>query len=111
MHGPNRRGVRFDLHMHQLELRPSHDPTVAEGGPVLGLIGAEGEALVVGRDALLALHLPLDVVDAVAGLHGEGNGAGAAGEEDYDVEAVFVLAVGCLLTNASCIIPLRGRAT
>jgi hypothetical protein len=57
-----------------VERRLLLDVVVAQGAAVLELLAGEDEALLVRRDALLVLDLPLDVLDGVAWLDVEGDG-------------------------------------
>ena len=63
---------------------------VTQSTPVVELLAGEDEALLVGRHALLVVNLLLDVVDGVARVHVEGDGA-AHESLDEDLHVVFVV--------------------
>ena len=77
---------------------------VTQSTPVVELLAGEDEALLIGRHALLVLDRLLDVVDGVARVHVEGDGATHESlDEDLHVEKVCVVC-GCVEVVGVCLL-------
>ena len=82
---------------HQEQRRLLPNVVVTQSTPVVELLAGEDEALLIGRHALLVLDRLLDVVDGVARVHVEGDGATHESlDEDLHVEEVVCVACGCV---------------